>query len=164
MGKDLPLMRLLYASDRKLSHCTSADKILEKAIPSKFRKIFGKEQKFTCDLQLERDVAFPPSPNNNNNNNTISILFCFFFREMSGKETYNNLHSALWDEQLDLESIDDGKDDPVSNMEEVLQIILIVVSVVLGTLVIVLFAAFFIRTRRWVLHSAIYIYTVHVGF
>jgi len=68
-------------------------------------------------------------------------------KEFTLKETLNNLRSALWAEGLDLDSIDDGKEDSVTNMEEVLQIVLIVVSVVLGTLVIVLFAAFFIRTR-----------------
>jgi hypothetical protein len=47
-----------------------------------------------------------------------------------------------------LESIDDPESETAADMEGVLQTVLIVVSIVLGTLVIILFAAFFIRTRR----------------
>ena len=39
--KDLPLMPLLYAWDRNVSHVTSADKILRKAKPSKLKKNFS---------------------------------------------------------------------------------------------------------------------------
>jgi len=98
----------------------------------------------------------PPRPPNNNNNNTITISFCFLFRRVTDKKTFNDLRAALWNEGLDLDSIDDTSNQAPASMEGVLQIILIVVSVVLGTLVIVLFAAFFIRTRRWVLQSARY--------
>jgi hypothetical protein len=52
------------------------------------------------------------------------------------------------EEKLVLESIDDPVTETVADMEGVLQTVLIVVSVVLGTLVVILFAAFFIRTRR----------------
>jgi hypothetical protein len=51
-------------------------------------------------------------------------------------------------ENLMLDSVDDPVTETVANMEGVLQTVLIVVSVVLGTLVVILFAAFFIRTRR----------------
>lgn len=52
------------------------------------------------------------------------------------------------DEKLVLESIDEPVTETIANMEGVLQTVLIVVSVVLGSLVVILFAAFFIRTRR----------------
>jgi hypothetical protein len=69
------------------------------------------------------------------------------------------LRDALLEEKLVLESIDDPVTETVANMEGVLQTVLIVVSVVLGTLVVILFAAFFFRTRRQVLH-----YTRHIVF
>ena len=81
------------------------------------------------------------------------MLFCFLFRELTNKQTYNELRDALSAEQLVLKSIDDSTNEEGGDMEGVLQTVLIVVSVVLGTLVVVLFAAFFIRTRRWVLRS-----------
>lgn len=68
-------------------------------------------------------------------------------KELTNKQTYNELRAALWAEQLDLYSIDDSTNEPEGSMEGVLQTVLIVVSVVLGTLVVILFAAFFIRTR-----------------
>jgi len=68
-------------------------------------------------------------------------------KELTNKQTYNELRNALWTEQLELKSIDDSTNEEDGNMEGVLQTVLIVVSVVLGTLVVVLFAAFFIRTR-----------------
>jgi hypothetical protein len=37
-GKDLPLMPLFYASERKLSNETSADKIFEKQFPTNSEK------------------------------------------------------------------------------------------------------------------------------
>jgi hypothetical protein len=52
------------------------------------------------------------------------------------------------DEKLVLESIDEPVTETIADMEGVLQTVLIVVSVVLGSLVVILFAAFFIRTRR----------------
>ncbi|PNF25389.1 hypothetical protein B7P43_G09776 [Cryptotermes secundus] len=68
-------------------------------------------------------------------------------RKLTDKQTYIALRDALMDEKLVLESIDDPVTETVANMEGVLQTVLIVVSVVLGSLVVILFAAFFIRTR-----------------
>jgi hypothetical protein len=51
-------------------------------------------------------------------------------------------------EKLVLESIDDPGTETVADVEGVLQTVLIVVSAVLGTLVVIVFAAFFFRTRR----------------
>jgi hypothetical protein len=102
-----------------------------------------------CDLHANCVDDFPLSPNNSNNNNKIAILFCFLFRELTNKQTYNALVDKLMNEKLVLNGISESADDSaVTNMEGVLQTVLIVVSVVLGTLVVVLFAAFFIRTRR----------------
>ena len=64
------------------------------------------------------------------------------------------LQNGLWNVGLILDSIDDSSNRPGSTNEGAMQIVLIVVAAVLGTLVVVLFAAFFIRTRRWVLQSA----------
>jgi hypothetical protein len=69
-------------------------------------------------------------------------------RALTNKQTYNALREALLEEKLVLEAIDDPESEAVADMEGVLQTVLIAVSVVLGTLVIILFAAFFIRTRR----------------
>jgi len=68
-------------------------------------------------------------------------------KELTNKQTYNALLVALSAEQLVLKSIDDSTNEEGGDMEGVLQTVLIVVSVVLGTLVVLLFAAFFIRTR-----------------
>lgn len=68
-------------------------------------------------------------------------------RKLTDKQTYVALRDALIEEKLVLESIDDPMTETVANMEGVLQTVLIVVSVVLGTLVVILFAAFFFRTR-----------------
>jgi hypothetical protein len=77
-----------------------------------------------------------------------NIIFIFSFRALNNKETYTALRDALLGEKLVLESIDDSETESSANMEGVLQTVLIVVSVVLGLLVVVLFAAFFVRTRR----------------
>lgn len=59
-----------------------------------------------------------------------------------------NLQTLFWEDyKLDLANYRDGSSAAAQNMEGVLQIILIVVSVVLGTMVIILFVAFFLRTR-----------------
>jgi hypothetical protein len=84
-------------------------------------------------------------------NNKIPKLFCFLLRELTNKQTYNALREALLGQKLVLDSIDDTQSETAASTEGVLQTVLIVVSVVLGTLVVVLFAAFFIRTRRLVL-------------
>ncbi|XP_021930459.1 protocadherin Fat 4-like isoform X2 [Zootermopsis nevadensis] len=68
-------------------------------------------------------------------------------RKLTDKQTYNALRDALLEEKLVLESISDPESQTTADMEGVLQTVLIVVSVVLGTLVVILFAAFFIRTR-----------------
>jgi hypothetical protein len=60
------------------------------------------------------------------------------------------LRDALMEEKLVLESIDNPEAEAVSDVEGVVQTVLIVVSAVLGTLVIILFAGFFFRTRRYV--------------
>lgn len=60
--------------------------------------------------------------------------------------------------ELDLYAIADNTDQAGASTDGVMQTVLIVVAVVLGTLVVVLFAAFFIRTRRWVLQSARHIH------
>ncbi|XP_069668752.1 cadherin-AgCad1-like [Periplaneta americana] len=57
------------------------------------------------------------------------------------------LYNELLNEKLVLDSVEESLNEVTSDMEGVLQTVLITVSVVLGTLVIVLFAAFFIRTR-----------------
>lgn len=89
-------------------------------------------------------------------NNKTPILFCFLLRALTNKQTYNELREALLGQKLVLDSISDTQSEAVANTEGVLQTVLIVVSVVLGTLVVVLFAAFFIRTRRLVLKSVTY--------
>jgi hypothetical protein len=70
------------------------------------------------------------------------------------------LRDALMDEKLVLDSIEDPAAETTADMEGVLQTVLIVVSVVLGTLVVILFAAFFIRTRRQVLQCMMYTYII----
>jgi hypothetical protein len=52
------------------------------------------------------------------------------------------------EEKLVLESVDNPDTEAVSDVEGVMQTVLIVLSAVLGTLVVILFAAFFFRTRR----------------
>jgi hypothetical protein len=112
-GNDLPLISLLYASDRKLSHVTSADKIFEKQFPADSEKFWvrNRSSRLTCKLNV---IVFPLLPNNNNKNNKISMLFCFLFSELTNRETYNDLRSALWAERLDLDSIVDSKNQPVT--------------------------------------------------
>lgn len=68
-------------------------------------------------------------------------------KQLNNKEIYNELRRALFVHDIDLYAIADSTDDTSADTEGVLQTVLIVVAVVLGTLVVVLFAAFFIRTR-----------------
>ncbi|PSN49417.1 hypothetical protein C0J52_23137 [Blattella germanica] len=64
------------------------------------------------------------------------------------QETFNELRNSFSTIGLNLKTVEVNAATTETDMESVLQTILIVVSVVLGTLVIVLFAAFFFRTRR----------------
>nr|CAD7196028.1 unnamed protein product [Timema douglasi] len=68
--------------------------------------------------------------------------------EMNIQDKVIKLKLAFSQKGLLFESYQGGsKATEAQNMEQVLQTVLIVVSVVLGTLVVVLFAAFFFRTR-----------------
>jgi len=114
MGKDLPLMPFLYRSDRKLSHLTTADFIFENPFPANSEKfsIRNRSSRVTCKLNVIMSTLTPsPShtPPPNNNNNTLSILFCFSFRQLTDTQTYNELRSALLEQQLDLDSIENGR-------------------------------------------------------
>jgi hypothetical protein len=90
----------------------------------------------------------PPPPHIHNNTNKISILFTFSFRLVNEKGTLTALRQALLVEDLDLVSFADSANDAAASTEGVLQTVLIAVAAVLGVLLVVLFAAFFIRTRR----------------
>jgi hypothetical protein len=68
-------------------------------------------------------------------------------KELTNKQTYDALRRALFAMELDLYAIADNTDQAGASTDGVMQTVLIVVAVVLGTLVVVLFAAFFIRTR-----------------
>jgi hypothetical protein len=110
LGEKTSLLCLYFTLlDRKLSHLTSADKIFEQQFPGNPEKfsVRNRSSRVTCNLNV---IMPSPSPSpNNNNNNTIPILFCFFFSELTDKQTLNDLRSALWAEGLDLYSIDDSR-------------------------------------------------------
>ena len=67
---------------------------------------------------------------------------------VNSPDIYSALLDKFVDYNLHLKEIESPSDADSTDMEGVLQTVLIVVSVVLGTLVIILFAAFFIKTRR----------------
>ena len=79
-----------------------ADKIFERQFPANSEKVSvrNRTSRVTCNLN--------PSPNSKNDN-TISILFCFLFRELTDKQTYNELRNALLEQHLVLDSINDSR-------------------------------------------------------
>ncbi|KAJ9575580.1 hypothetical protein L9F63_007514, partial [Diploptera punctata] len=104
--------------------------------------------------QVVRSTQSGTTPDENNGSGFIAensgslVIGSNLSRDLiNAHATYTSLINMLSDNRLHLVDIESPADKSTSNMEGILQTVLIAVTVVLGTLVIILFAAFFIKTR-----------------